>query len=290
MTEKPWQQRAVLEELYVEQGLTQKQVGERLGCSQKVVAYWMDKHDMDTRGYTGCNHVPYRTDQKGYGWWQHHYDGSNHSIGVHRLLMTLEYDLSEFEGKHVHHKNRIPWDNRPENLELLTHSEHRQEHEDDPHRKEREFPIQEWHNSDRLQSMYDNDMSMYDIAREFDISYGTVDYWMRKHDINRRERGDAISDGKNNGERHKDKQVLKELHHERDMTQSEMADELDTSQSVVGYWLRKHGLTKDQRRVGATPEKINEMYSGDTTQQDVADEMECSVTTVRKKLRQGGYL
>lgn len=29
---------------------------------------------------------------------------------------------------HVHHKNRVPWDNRPENLELVSEDEHSIEH------------------------------------------------------------------------------------------------------------------------------------------------------------------
>ncbi|NWM54968.1 hypothetical protein GY652_27320, partial [Escherichia coli] len=34
-------------------------------------------------------------------------------------------------GKQVHHKNEIPWDNRPENLEPLSDEEHILEHHDE---------------------------------------------------------------------------------------------------------------------------------------------------------------
>jgi len=50
------------------------------------------------------------------------------SFPVHRLLAVAEFGTEAVKDQHVHHKNEIPWDNRPENLELLTPAEHASHH------------------------------------------------------------------------------------------------------------------------------------------------------------------
>ena len=49
-------------------------------------------------------------------------------VYIHRLLAVAEYGFVEVCDKEIHHKNRIPWDNRPENLEPLTTEEHKRLH------------------------------------------------------------------------------------------------------------------------------------------------------------------
>lgn len=59
-------------------------------------------------------------------------DGEQHSIYVHQLVAIADGAPPEkvfSEGEyHVHHRNNIPWDNRPENLELLDGREHLSRH------------------------------------------------------------------------------------------------------------------------------------------------------------------
>lgn len=50
------------------------------------------------------------------------------SARIHRLLAVALYGVDAVAGKHVHHKNGIPWDNRPENLELVDPVEHARIH------------------------------------------------------------------------------------------------------------------------------------------------------------------
>jgi len=58
-------------------------------------------------------------------------------VAHHRLLavvewypstMPLEAILRDLDGKDVHHRNGIKWDNRPSNLEPIDHSEHAKLH------------------------------------------------------------------------------------------------------------------------------------------------------------------
>ncbi|WP_218055090.1 homing endonuclease associated repeat-containing protein [Haloparvum sedimenti] len=76
--------------------------------------------------------VPYmRTEVNNYGhvvWRQKTSNQKNVSVPVHRLQYVAEHGIDSVSGKHVHHKNGIPWDNRVENLEPMSPSEHSRHH------------------------------------------------------------------------------------------------------------------------------------------------------------------
>jgi len=96
------------------------------------------EYEIDTGGrYSGLNNdtVPYAgfnpADHHGYERWRawNAESGNHDRLYVHRLLAVAEFGFETVNGMHVHHRNSLPWDNRPENLELLTNSEHRSLHE-----------------------------------------------------------------------------------------------------------------------------------------------------------------
>ncbi|WP_323192434.1 helix-turn-helix domain-containing protein [Halostella sp. PRR32] len=187
--DKPWTDREVLVKLYAEQGLTIYEIGDKLGCSGRAVADWLENHGIDRREAAerpgdhadeetlrelyleeemsmesiadqfGCSSstigywlaefdIPTRdrhekmverlyripptffTDHNGYERWQGGTSEGHYTVQAHRLLAVVEYGLSEIEGKDIHHKNQIPWDNRPENIEPVTRSEHINKHID----------------------------------------------------------------------------------------------------------------------------------------------------------------
>jgi len=47
---------------------------------------------------------------------------------VHRLLAVAEYGYENVCDNVIHHKNGIRWDNRPDNIEVMTRSEHSKLH------------------------------------------------------------------------------------------------------------------------------------------------------------------
>lgn len=130
ITDRPWQDRDTLERMYFEEGLTQGEIAERLGCARRTITKWFGRHGLEGKlGKPRKPWVYFTTDLKGYERWQDKCQPSfDDIVRVHRLLAVAEYGFDAVRGMHVHHVNGIPWDNRPDNIELLTPSEHGQHH------------------------------------------------------------------------------------------------------------------------------------------------------------------
>lgn len=75
---------------------------------------------------------PFGHSTRGYEWWQHNpKEGENYKVYVHRLLAVSEYGYESVKDKSVHHRNGIVWDNRPENIEVMSPEEHAKLHSPD---------------------------------------------------------------------------------------------------------------------------------------------------------------
>lgn len=135
----PWRDEDRLRELYWDEGLCPEEMAPILGCTERTIWTWIGKHDMETRrpGQRQSPWVTYGTDKEGYEWWQNTCgpDRKTH-VYVHTLVAIAEHGFEAVVGNHVHHKNRVPWDNRPENLEVLTASEHMKHHGEGANRGE----------------------------------------------------------------------------------------------------------------------------------------------------------
>lgn len=69
----------------------------------------------------------YRHDDQGYAKWVDQVDGYR-VVLVHRLLAVAEYGFDAVQNRVVHHSNGVKWDNRPENIEIKTMSDHQSDH------------------------------------------------------------------------------------------------------------------------------------------------------------------
>ena len=141
-----WQDREALEELYLGQGQTTREIADELGCTNSTVSRWLSIHDIPTRenwragveAAKRANRVEYaaqRTLPSGYEYWasKEATDGqrTNAIVYVHRLLAVAEYGFDAVAGNDVHHTDNIPWDNRPENIEIMDPSAHGKMHSEE---------------------------------------------------------------------------------------------------------------------------------------------------------------
>lgn len=119
--------------LYHEQEMSLNDIATEFGMTIGGINYWMEKHGIAKRSPPGRTGVRFFTNRRGYELWRTEIweDGERYSPGVfvHKLVLVAEHGVDALRGMQVHHRNHIPWDNRPDNLELLTPEQHHLHHE-----------------------------------------------------------------------------------------------------------------------------------------------------------------
>lgn len=124
-----------LETEYIENRRSFSEISDQLGVTHETVRTWAHRHDLDIRprGRRRSVQAKVRTnEQAGYERIQvRTTDGTPTFLAVHRLAAVAWFGYDAVAGEQIHHKNNIPWDNREENLEPMTRSEHWQHHYQD---------------------------------------------------------------------------------------------------------------------------------------------------------------
>lgn len=118
-----------IKRLYHDKGMSLDEVGNELGVSGETVRRWINRFDIDKK----TRELPhFFTRKNGYEVIRERVDGETIEVRLHRLLAVAHGELpsDQLRGreKHVHHKNRVRWDNRIENLDVLDASEHMKIH------------------------------------------------------------------------------------------------------------------------------------------------------------------
>ena len=128
--------------------------------------------------------VYFGTTKKGYEIWVE--NRPDRTVAVHQLLAISE---GEDPGKvfsngeyHVHHKNGIQWDNRPDNIELLSVRQHSSIHGREINREDMIPP--EKVSKERLKELrWDMGMSHREISDVLGISAPTVARYIKDYGI-----------------------------------------------------------------------------------------------------------
>lgn len=183
-----WRSPGYLRELCYEKGLKTAEIAERCDCSPNVVRYWTDKFGIERptpNKDATSNPASFSITKRGYAQAQAMTSEGVRQMYIHRLVAIAEFGVDSVKDKIVHHENGIPWDNRPENLSLMTQSEHATHHA--LQNTETGVP---WQQRDILKELYiDEGLSLKEVGEKLGCSTPTVLRWMKKHGIERRESG-----------------------------------------------------------------------------------------------------
>jgi transposase-like protein len=191
---KPYRDPELLRHLYWKKKMSLSDISSELNCGRSTVAKWMEKNDIPKRKPDDEKYPRPRTQSEyasgaGYEVIVHHNKDEKYQVFHHRLLAAAQWGVEEVDGKHVHHKNGVEWDNRIENFELLSHNEHSRKHRlsepnNDP-----------WHDKERLRVMYiEQEMSMSEIAEIWGCDPVTIHNWLHRHNIETRTKGGKFDD------------------------------------------------------------------------------------------------
>jgi len=125
-----------LREKYHGEMMSITDISELLGLSRMPVYRALERFDIEThsRGYkVETIHPGFMLHNQGYEIaYAHYYDENGNQrqdrLRLHRLLAVSEHGFDTVCDMEVHHKNNVPWDNRPDNLELMSKVEHATHH------------------------------------------------------------------------------------------------------------------------------------------------------------------
>lgn len=201
------------------------------------------------------------------------------SMPIHRLVAVSEYGFDAVANYNVSHKNEIPFDNRPENIEIVDYVEIAENQYE-------EYKNKKYWNEDWLQfQIEEKDRSVADIAEECDVSKATIHLHIRKNDIEYTHleppTGDPFKDRK-----YKDQEWLRREKKEKVRAIPDIAEECDVTPNTIRRHLEEFGI-------GTKPEYqkkswLKERKEEGMSVEKIAQETPVRADTIRKWLERNG--
>jgi len=130
---RAYERESVLRSLYLDEEMTEAQIADRLNCNQTTVSTYIQEYGIETRDMGDYTHPSFYFSQSGYLTCRHRHGTDRNgrvAFRVHRLVAVAEFGFDAVADREVHHKNGHRVDNRHENLEVMTASEHAEHHHD----------------------------------------------------------------------------------------------------------------------------------------------------------------
>lgn len=165
-----------LREAYWDRGMTLEEIVEESEAGgATTLRYHMDKNGIDRRDRSEMQrniHAGLSLDGSGYMTWYSVDPDKQRSMKVHRLLAVAMYGTDAVVGKHAHHENGIPWDNRPDNIELKRPSEHHSHHSTGESHSQAKLSKQDVEEIDRL--LKEGELTQIEISDRFGVSASLI--------------------------------------------------------------------------------------------------------------------
>lgn len=125
--DRAWECDYLVTMLYVDYKYSTHEIANALNCGATTISRRLNEMGVGTRP-SYKEHPPYfglhPDGERGYEVIRH----NGNFVYHHRLLAVAEYGIDGVRDKHIHHKNEIKWDNRPNNIEPLSPKEHMEKH------------------------------------------------------------------------------------------------------------------------------------------------------------------
>lgn len=180
----PWQDKKILKKHYEERNMSARDLADKFSCNKSTILKWLRKHNIARRdrgqavALSRINApISITTTKRGYEYVFSTFRNQQYRVAIHRLLAVSEYGFDAVNDKAIHHKNNIPWDNRPSNIEPLSNSEHSSLHENDPQNRP-------WQDRELMRYMkYEEGLSYNELAEEWGCSISTIYRWLNRHDL-----------------------------------------------------------------------------------------------------------
>jgi DNA-binding XRE family transcriptional regulator len=154
-----------LRDLYIRDEKTQEEISNQFDVTKTTIKRWMEKAGIETRSRreTALKQFgpPKLYLRNGY----ESFSGDNMEFFHHRLLAVAKYGYEAVINNHIHHKNEIPWDNRPDNIKVLSPADHAKLHHKETKLMDNLLMNELYHNEEKTQK---------EIAEVFGLSQATV--------------------------------------------------------------------------------------------------------------------
>lgn len=150
--------------------------------------------------------------------------------------------------------------------------------------------------ADTLERLYwDERMTTYDIAEKFDVSGATIQNWMDKLGVEKRDKTHIIHKG-GTPEELEDRQTLRKMYIDEWKPTSKIAKEIGCSKQTVLNWLNKHDIEIRGNHEGKVkyPELLDKKWlltqhdEQDKSQYEIADDLGCHPVVVNQWMKKHG--